>query len=107
MAIPIFNKSLKRKLFINTILNDPITVLFRGREIVARKNETSYERKALAAGIGETIEFELLVALEAGEDVPVIKKASDNITLNGTVYKITSVQPDSGADCYLLEVSKK
>lgn len=75
--------------------------------MTARKNETSYERKAMAAGIGETIEFELLIALEAGEDVPVIKKAADNITLNGTVYKITSVQPDSGADCYLLEVNKK
>lgn len=102
------DKSVVRELFINNILRDSITVSFRGENLTARKNETSFERKMTLSSFDKTAEFELMIALPIGAPLPVEAKKEDNVSYAGGIYKIIDVKPfKDGTDCYTLTLGKK
>jgi hypothetical protein len=107
MPVPVFNKSIQRRLFITNIQHEPIVITFRGKSPPARKNELSYERKITNSAYDSKTVCELMIALDAGDSVPTIDKPADNIQMEGRTWKIMNVNPDPGQDCYTLELILK
>ena len=104
-TIPPVDQALRRGVFRAHIFRRPIPVTFRDVPYTAAQNEPSTQRRVEIAGYTqETADLEIMLALPCGTPAPVAN-SSDEISVGGKPYRITSVQGGFGDDCYQITLS--
>lgn len=116
-AVPVYDTGVRRRVFRYHTLRRPRRAVYRGREYTVSASQPSMQRRMQAAGfLNEIIDLEVFIALEPGDSPPQPGRADDFLLYDEATesdpypaghhtYRIVSVDPDTGANCWHLNLA--